>query len=165
MHAGMSDTIHKIRQSDAMAPLTRSRVFGLLCFAIGGACLVIAVCWLVPNLRLAATGTAVEGRIIGFREILQDRHNHVTSHPVAAYEVEGKIYHVETPAHTDPPRFKKGDPVKILVPPSDPAGGKFAGFVDLWLGPMVLAVLALILAVVGRWGWNHRVGGASRSVF
>ncbi|MFD0892701.1 DUF3592 domain-containing protein [Luteolibacter ambystomatis] len=147
-----------------MSPVTRSRVFGMLCFTIGGACLIIGICWLVPNLRLAATGTAVEGRITGFREIVQSRRNHVAIHPVAAYEVEGKVYQAETPAHTDPPRFKTGDPVKILVPPGDPAGGKFAGFVDLWLGPLVLTVLGLVLSGVGWWGWNHRVGGASRAV-
>jgi len=147
-----------------MSPVTRSRVFGVLCFTIGGACLIIAVCWLVPNLRLAATGTAVEGRITGFREIVQDRRNHTVKHPLAEYEVGGKVYQAESPAHTDPPRFKTGDPVRILVPGGDPAGGKFGGFVDLWLGPLVVGVLGLILTGVGWWGRNRRIGGASRAV-
>ncbi|BCU76996.1 hypothetical protein llg_17110 [Luteolibacter sp. LG18] len=148
-----------------MTTATRARIFSWLCFTLGGAALVVGAGWGSSSARLVAGATTVDGRITGYREIVQDRRNHTVKHPLAEYEVGGKIYQAESPAHTEPPRFKTGDAVKILVPPGDPAGGKFGGFVDLWLGPLVLAVLGTILCGVGWWGRSRRIGGASRSVF
>jgi hypothetical protein len=117
--------------------------------AVGLGLVVGGAVWAVLTIRFVEKAERVTGTVVDIsRE--RDSEGSVFFHPVVRFTVDQRTITFRSSSGSgNPPVI--GDSVDVLYDPDDPQDAKLAGFVDLWLGPLVLGgigVVALTVALV-----------------
>lgn len=73
-----------------------------------------------------------------------------TYHPVVDFKTpDGTLIKFTSGVGSNPPEFNKNDRVNVLYPPENPNSAQIDTPVDIWMGPVVLWILAIGFMIAG----------------
>jgi hypothetical protein len=81
--------------------------------------------------------------------------------PVVEFEAGGRTYRFKDSVSSNPPSYRRGDPVRVLHDPADPANARIDR--GLWNKaiPILVAVFGALLCLVGVWMLKRRASTAT----
>jgi hypothetical protein len=118
---------------------------------IGAICLIpflfslILGAWLSQkSIALTEDGVSVTATVIeiGSRD---DSDHGTTYYPIYIFTTEDGVEHTgESSASSTHCNYEVGDPIEILYLPDNPSKSQPNSFVNLWLGPLICLILAIV---------------------
>jgi Protein of unknown function (DUF3592) len=110
-----------------------------LFLGIGVVLLVVAAVVGVFTARFVASSERTVGTVIDLSRS-EDSEGSVTYSPVVRFTVDGRtIQFTSSSGSSSPPSV--GDRIEVLYDPDDPTDARLAGFLDLWLFPLIAGLI------------------------
>lgn len=81
---------------------------------------------------------------------MTDKDGDVTYKPVVRFSTaEGKTIEFKSSFSTSPPAYRVGESVSVVYLPGEPEYAQIRGFLSLWMGPMIIAIIGSIFFLIG----------------
>lgn len=133
------------------------RILGFVRRSCCRACLIAGPCLLAVGLGFTAYTTwflhhsaTIKGTIVSLREVHDAQDDSITYAPVFTFTAsDGRSYAVSSNTGNNPPAFTTGQPIDIRYNPTNPNGAKIDTFLQLWLFPLVFAILGALATAFG----------------
>ena len=101
----------------------------------------------VRSLMLLQRGHPVEGQVVDLLRV-SDSDGADTYLPIFAYPWQGQTLSKKAGFSSNPPRYKVGDRIQMLVDPANPQDAVPKRFMDLWFMPLFFGAMAGLMFVI-----------------
>jgi len=112
-------------------------------------CVVLCIGFAIYTAVFLGTAQKATGKVVQLNERYNSSAEAVEYAPVFSFAAQdGKTYTVSSSTASNPSGFAVGDSVTVLYSKSNPEGARIASFLQLWLVPMVLAIIGVVHGLI-----------------
>jgi hypothetical protein len=146
--AAQSITCNEVRGAYKRAMKTLA-IFKYTFTGVGAAMLIGALVWAFHTRSFIAHAAPAQGTVI---DLVESRSNDGSStwRPVVRFAAaDGQQRQFTSRFSSNPPAYRRGEPVTVLYDVGDPQDAAINGFLALWLGPIIVGGIGLVLFAAG----------------
>jgi hypothetical protein len=127
------------------------RGYARACLAAGPVFIALAIGFGIHTSSFLHHSIAADGTIVSLRTVKDDKDGTTTYAPIFTFlAANGQTYTVSSDSGSNPPSFAPGKHVRVLYEAGNPIGAEIDSFWQVWVFPVVFAIIGLIATVMGH---------------
>ncbi|MFZ1983391.1 MAG: DUF3592 domain-containing protein [Desulfatitalea sp.] len=128
-----------------------SRILPSVFFLIGIGLLIGAILYIRRTKAFLARAKETTGEVVALEEVPPTASGESSTYrPIVSFQIsDTRRIKFKTLAHSNPPQYKIGTPVRVLYIPANPHDARIYSFTSLWLLAVILSFLGAVFTFLG----------------